>query len=237
MRHTILRFAFLFLSASLILSLNFNPIASAAEYDEQFPPECKVALRIITSPEYLQKNKAASPELNNLDNDSALNSVAATFKQAVSDADDKEQFCATKVRKNLSYTSAYNFPQQCVEFIPLLRKSFEDRVAIKTDKNNGVQRKMDEAILEMLVLDEIDPPKLIQRCEVGTKVMHVNLKDTHLREKYPLPASCEVFFAEMEKLMTLPAEFETIQRQRVIFAIENKDTPEKLVQICDEISK
>lgn len=237
MRHLSLRFALRFAIVLLFTGCNVGRIAYAVEVDASFPPECKIALRIITSPEYLQKNKAEFPELKNLGQDGMVNFMTSAFQQAVRNSADQEQFCANKIRTNLSYTSAYNFPRQCVEFMPLLKKSFEDRVAFKEEKNTSVQRKMNEAILEMLVLDEINPAKLIERCDVGIKVMRVNLKDTHLREKYPLPASCEVFFSEMEKVMTLPSQFETIQRQRVIFAIENRKTPEKLVEICDEISK
>jgi len=85
-------------------------------------------------------------------------------------------------------------------------------------------------------MNETAPDKLVTRCEVGIKVMHVDLNDKHLKEKYPLPVTCEVFFAEMEKTLILPSQLETIKRQRVIFAIENKDTPEKLDEICEEIT-
>jgi len=66
--------------------------------------------------------------------------------------------------------------------------------------------------------------------------MHVDINDKHLEEKYPLPPSCEAFFADMEKTLLLPSQLITLKRQRVIFAIENKNTPEKLHEICEEIS-
>ncbi|PRC91511.1 hypothetical protein [Solimicrobium silvestre] len=226
------------LAASLVASLLMN-VARAEQLGEHpvLPTECQIALRIVTSPEYLQKNHSKIPELKNLDEAGMVTAMTNSLMESIKNAPDQEQFCATKIRQNLAYSSAYHFPKQCVDFLPLLKKSFEDRVAFKTDRSDSAQQKMNNAIVEMLVLDETDPAKLVQRCDVGIQVMQVNLNDKHLREKYPLPAACEVFFADMEKAMILPSQFETIQRQRVIFSIENKDTPERLDEICDEISK
>lgn len=213
-------------------------LANAAPANEHpVLPECQVALRIITSPEYLQKNRNEISELKNLDEAGMVNAMTNSFTTSANNAPDREQFCMDKIRQNLAYTSAYNFPKSCVDFLPLLKKSFEDRAPYKGNIANSVQQKMDDATTEMLVLDKTDPAKLVQRCEVGIQVMQVNLNDKHLREKYPLPPTCELFFADMEKTMILPSQLETIQRQRVIFSIENKDTPEKLNQICEDISK
>jgi len=211
--------------------------AHAACAQTETPPECRVALRILTSPEYIKDHLGEIPDADKLDDEGKVQFVADLFNATSSKAEDPEQFCANTVRSNLSYSAAYHFPQQCLAFLPLLKKSFEDKISFKKDIPNFAQQKMNDAILEMLVLEEIAPEKLVQRCEVGIKVMQVDLGDKHLKQKYPLPVTCEVLFDAMEKTKILPSELDTIRRQRVIFAIENKDTPDRLNEICAEISK
>lgn len=222
------------LTALIALSFLFNPVQAA---EDNTLPECKVALRLITSPDYIRDHQGEIPDANTMDENAKVSFVANLFKENISKADQQEQFCTATIRDNLGYTNAYHLPHQCVEFLPLLKKSFEDKVSYKKDLPNFARLKMEESIVDMLILDETAPERLVQRCEVGTQVMHVNLNDKHLKQKYPLPPACEALFDDMEKSVILPSELETIRRQRVIFAIENKDTPKKLVDICEEISK
>ena len=223
----------------LVFCLSLSLPVNAAPQNEKsvLPPECSIALRIVTSPEYLQKNPEQLTALNNLDMPAKISWMTASFKEDVRNASDQEQFCSQSVRSNLAYADIIPLPNPCGEFLPLLKKSFIERLSFKDGSKQTVQRQMDDARLEMLVLNEIAPAKLVQRCEVGIQVMQVNLNDRHLAEKYPLPPACEVFFADMEKVMVLPAQLQTIHRQRVIFALENKNTPDKLIEICEQISK
>jgi len=211
-----------------------NP-AHAAE--AAMPPECKIALRFITSPDYIRDHQGEIPDAGAMDDAAKVSFLTNLFEETVKKADHQEQFCTGTIQDNLHYSNAYHLPAVCVEFLPLLKKSFDEKVSYKKDLPLLAKQKTDEAIVDMLILDETAPDKLLQRCEVGIQVMHVNLDDKHLKQKYPLPATCEALFEEMEKSLILPSELETIRRQRVIFAIENKDTPKKLVDICEEISK
>ena len=213
--------------------INFTASAEPANEHAVLPAACKVALRIITGPDYLKDHRGEIPDAENMDENHLIEFVANLFTETAKKAEDEELYCSNTIRDNLSYTKAYHFPQQCVEFIPLLKKSFEDKITYTKDIPNFVQQKMNDSLVEMLIMDETAPEKLVSRCEIGIQVMHVDLNDKHLKEKYPLPVTCEAFFAEMEKSMILPSQLETIKRQRVIFAIENKNTPEKLDQICE----
>ncbi len=218
---------------TLLFLLSLTTLAHA----EASLPECKVALRILTSAEYLQQNRSQFPDLINPDQQQLVDAMTRSFNESLQSSSDQEQLCVNTIRRNLAITSAYQLPPACTEFLPQLKKSFTERVALKGNASKIVDKQMADATVEMLILGEIEPAKLLQRCNVGMEVMRVNLKDAHLRERYPLPAACEVFFAEMEKTMILPAQYETIQRQRVIFALENKTTPDKLIDICEQISK
>lgn len=222
------------ITLAALLCLSACP-AHAAE--EITLPECKIALRLLTSPDYINNHQGEIPDVQNMDENAKISFVAKLFRESVSKAEHQDQFCIGTIRDNLKYTNAYHFPNPCPEFLPLLKKSFEEKVSYKKDLPNFVKQKMDESIVDMLILDETAPEKLVQRCSVGIQVMQVNLSDKHLKQKYPLPATCEALFDEMEKSMILPSELETIHRQRVIFALENKDTPKKLVEICEEISR
>jgi len=200
-------------------------------------PECKIALRILSSPAYIKDHQGEIPDAASMDETAKVNFVGELFRKTVSTAENQEQYCTNTIRETLSYSSAYHLPQACVEFLPLLKKSFEEKVSYKKDLPKFVKQKMDESLIDMLVLDETAPEKLVQRCEVGIKVMQVDLNDKHLKQKYPLPATCEALFLEMEKTLILPSELETLRRQRVIFAIENQDTPKNLEAICEDISR
>ena len=225
-----------FFSSCLLLCIMAQCLADTVN-EQPVSAECKVALRIISSPDYIKDHHGEIPDDGKMSEQDLSNFVTHLFMESIKKSDDQEQFCTNTVRDNLTYTNAYHLPEKCMEFLPLLKKSFEERIAYKKETVKSVDMRMNGAIADMLILDEIAPDKLLSRCEVGLKVMQVNLHDKHLKEKYPLPPTCEVFFDQMEKSMILPAQLETIQRQRVIFAIENKDTPEKLVEICEEISK
>ena len=213
----------------------------AGQSDMQLAPEeiaeCKIALRMVTSADFLTQNRQTLPELQGINQDDLAQTESQFLKAQIKTSNDPAQFCESIIRHNLNLKNAYHLPSVCDEFMPFLKKSFEERFGGKPNHVAIVNKKMADNIVDMLILSEIEPSHLIKRCEVGLKVMQVDLEDRHLREKYPLPASCELFFAEMEKAMILPSEFKTIQRQRVIFAIENKDDPERLVEICNEISK
>lgn len=216
----------------------FGCKAQAATTNEQvgLSAECRVAMRLVTSPDYVKDHHGEIPDEGTMDENSKLQFVARLFEQSISKAADPVQFCSNTIQQNLSYTNAYHLPKQCVDFLPLLKTSFEEKVSYTKGMDASVKQKMDDALVEMLILDETAPDKLISRCEVGIQVMHVDLNDKHLKEKYPLPVSCEVFFADMEKSLILPSQLDTIKRQRVIFALENKNTPKKLDEICEEIS-
>ncbi len=222
------------------LSMALGSFSAGAEPVNEhavLPAACKVALRIVTSTDYIKDHHGEIPDAENMDDDHKSEFVEKLFIETAQKADDEDLYCSNTIRDNLSYTKAYHFPQQCVEFMPLLKKSFEEKIIFTKDIPNFVQQKMNDSLVEMLIMDETAPEKLVTRCEVGIQVMHVDLNDKHLKEKYPLPVTCEAFFADMEKSMILPSQLETIKRQRVIFAIENKDTPEKLDEICEEITK
>jgi hypothetical protein len=230
--------------ATLTLSLACFMAASPAQTAPTSPgnsgaalPECKVALRMVTSTDYLRDHSGEIPDADKLDDDAKAAFVADLFRKTVGGIDQPGQYCTNTIHDNLRYTSTYHLPQQCMDFMPLLKKNFEDKVEYKKDQDQFVQQKLDETVMDMLVLDETAPQQLVQRCEVGIKVMQVDLNDRHLKEKYPLPVACEVMFAEMEKSMILPSQLETIRRQRVLFVIENRDNPKKLDEICDEITK
>jgi len=219
-----------------LIATQFDVRADPANEHTVLSVECKVALHFVTNPEYIKEHQGEIPDAEKMDDNAKMAFVENLFKETVKKTDDADQYCNNTIKENLHYTNAYHFPKQCVEFLPLLKKSFEDKISYTKDIPNFVQQKMDDSIADMLIMDEIAPDKLITRCEVGIKVMHVDLNDKHLKEKYPLPVTCEVFFADMEKTLILPSQLETIKRQRVIFAIENKDTPEKLDEICEEIT-
>ncbi len=222
--------------AGLLLCLTVVCHAESA-YEHAVSPECTVALRIVSSPDYIKDHHGEIPDDGSMNEQDLSTFVKNLFMESVKKSADQELFCTNTIRDNLRYTSAYHLPETCTEFLPSLKKSFEDRIAYKKETPKSVELRMNGAIADMLILQEIAPEQLLSRCDVGLKVMQVNLHDRHLKEKYPLPPTCEVFFEQMEKSMILPAQLETIQRQRVIFAIENRDTPEKLVEICEEISK
>ena len=211
-------------------------LALAATGNDQ-PVECKIALRIITSPAYLSRHSGEIPDADQRDDNDKAAFVTHLFQDSIKKTANQEQFCANTIRDNLPDTNTWHLPKPCGDFLPLLKKSFEDKVSYKKDQPNFVRQKMDESIIDMLVMEETDAAGLVQRCEVGIEVMQIDLNDKHLKEKYPLPATCEALFADMEKTLILPSELETMRRQRVIFAVENKNTPKKLEQICDEISK
>ena len=225
---------FFTLTLLFCLTALHSPAYAAAQ---TMAPECKIALRIITSPDYIRDHQGEMPDATSLDENAKINMVASLFNATLSKTDNQEQYCTNTIRDNLGYSNAYHLPQQCLDFLPLLKKSFEEKISYKKDLPNFVKNKMDESVLDMLILDETAPQQLVQRCETGVKVMRIDLNDKHLKEKYPLPVTCEVLFADMEKTKILPSELETIRRQRVIFAIENKDTPKKLEEICEEISR
>jgi hypothetical protein len=224
-------------SCLIVCLISFTASAEPVNEHAVLPVACKVALRIITSPDYVKDHRGEIPDAEKMDENAQIEFVANLFNDTIKKTDDEELYCSNTIRDNLSYTSAYHFPQQCVEFLPLLKKSFEDKISYTKDIPNFVQQRMNDALVEMLIMDETAPEKLVARCEVGIQVMHVDLNDKHLKEKYPLPVTCEAFFTEMEKSMILPSQLDTIKRQRVIFAIENKNTPEKLDAICEEITK
>lgn len=214
-----------------------TPARSAPLAQSTDLPACKVALRIVTSPSYITAHLGEIPDADKLNETQQIEFVEKVFRESIAKNDDQELFCSNTVKDNLRYSEATHLPAACTEFLPLLKKSFEDKVAYKTDVAKQVQGKMDEALTEMLVLGESEPAQLIARCEVGLEVMRVDLKDKHLERRYPLPATCEALFADMEKTLILPAQLETLRRQRVIFFLENKNTPEKLEMLCQQISR
>jgi len=218
------------------LAIEFSAQAAPTNEHAVFPVECKIALRLISSPDYVHDHQGEIPDAEKMDEDAKIDFVAKLFKDTVGKSDDQPQFCTNTIRDNLHYTNAYHLPSQCSTFLPLLKKSFEEKAPYTKDMANSVQQKMNDSIIDMLILDDTAPDKLVTRCEVGIQVMQVDLNDKHLKEKYPLPVTCEVFFDEMERKLILPAQLETIKRQRVLFAIENKNTPEKLDEICEEIT-
>lgn len=221
----------------LLLAAQFSIHATSVNASPALPAECKIALRLVTSPDYVEDHWGEIPDAEKMDESSQIEFVANLFKDTLNKTDDEVQYCTNTLRENLRYTNAYHFPQQCVEFLPLLKKSFEEKISYTKDIPNFVQQKMDDSIIDMLIMDETAPDQLATRCEVGIQVMHVDLNDKHLKEKYPLPVTCEAFFDEMEKSLILPSQLETIKRQRVIFALENKNSPEKLNEICAEITR
>lgn len=219
-----------------LITCQFTAYATPADEQAVLPPECKVALRLVTSPGYVKDHEDEIPDAEKMDENSKIKFVANLFKDTINQNDDQALYCTNTIYENLHDTNAWHLPKQCVEFLPLLKKSFEEKIAYTKNQQNFVQQKMNESIADMLIMDEAEPDKLVGRCEVGLEVMRVDLNDKHLKEKYPLPVTCEVFFDEMEKNLILPAQLKTVKRQRVIFAIENKNTPEKLNEICEEIT-
>ena len=229
-----MKITFLLPAFWLLFTLH-GPVLAATGSEQ--PVECTIALRIISSPEYVSAHGGEIPDGDQMDSGSRTRFVTDLFKDSLSKAKDREQFCSNTIRDNLSYTGSDHFPKPCAAFMPLLKKSFEDKVSYKKDLQNTVEQRMNESLLDMLVLNETAPDQLARRCEVGIEVMQTDLHDRHLKEKFPLPAACEVLFADMEKTLLLPTELDTLRRQRVIFAVENKNTPEKLDAICNEISR
>lgn len=221
----------------LFVALSLPVPSHAASTAPAASPECKVALRMITSPGYVRDHVGEIPDADTMSDDAKAAFIADLFRKSLTGVDKPEDFCANTIRENLRYNEAYDLPQQCVTFLPLLRKNFEEKIEMRKDLDQHIQKQMDESIVDMLLQDETDPAQLVTRCDVGIKVMQVDLNDRHLKQKYPLPVACEAMFAEMEKTMILPSQLNTIRRQRVLFAIENKDNPRKLDQICDEISR
>lgn len=232
--------AFCALLSSLLfaLTLPFNAVhAAPANEHAVLAPECKVALRLVTSPDYVSDHQGEIPDADKMDESSKGLFIGNVFRQSMARADSEEQFCGNTIRENLRYRTVIPFPPPCVEFIPLLKKSFDDKVAFTNEGASSVQNKMNDSLAEMLVLAETAPAQLVTRCEVGIKVMHVDLNDRHLKEKYPLPVTCEAFFNEIEKTLILPAQLETLKRQRVLLSIENKNTPKKMDEICEEMTR
>lgn len=228
---------FLFLACALVLYLiGTSPQAGAAGQPVD-QPACKVALRLLTSPAYIRAHLGEIPDADKLNETQQVDFISALFRDSVTKKEDQELFCTTTIKENLRYAAATPLPQTCAEFLPKLKKSFEAKAAYKTDVAKQVQSHMDDSLTEMLVLGETEPAQLLSRCQVGMEVMQVNLNDKHLAQRYPLPVSCEALFADMEKTLILPAQLETLRRQRVIFFLENKNTPEKLETLCQQISQ
>lgn len=200
-------------------------------------PVCKVALRMVTSAAYIQAHRGEIPDVDTLNEAQQIDFISKLFRDSMTKSDDQELFCTNTVRDNLRTSQVINLPQKCTEFLPLLKKSFEEKIVYKTDGTRQVQSKMDDALTEMLVLGETTPEQLLARCEVGIEVMQVDLHDKHLAQRYPLPVVCEALFTDMEKTLILPAQLDTMRRQRVIFFLENKSTPEKLETLCQQISR
>ena len=224
--------ALFFVGLTCIVPAQSAPVAPSTDL-----PACKVALRIVTSPSYIQAHAGEIPDADKMNETRQIEFIEKLFRESIAKNDDQELFCTNTIKDNLRYSEATHLPSSCTKFLPLLRKSFEDKVVYRNELAKQVQSKMDDALTEMLVLGESEPAQLIARCDVGIEVMQVNLNDKHLERRYPLPATCEALFADMEKTLILPAQLETLRRQRVIFFLENKNTPEKLTLLCEQISR